>query len=194
MLFGEYARFRDKGKHIVVKPGDKLPVKGLDVQIVSSDGALLASPLAGAGQPNPDCAKEPPATPDQSENAHSIGMVISYGSFRTVDLGDLSHDKELGLVCPANKLGTAQLFMVSHHGTADNSAPLVHALHPQAAIVDNGAKKGGSAEVWQTLHDTPGLQDIWQLHYAVAAGKDHNSSDPFLAKLDEQYARVCGSR
>jgi beta-lactamase superfamily II metal-dependent hydrolase len=185
VLFGEYARFRDKGNHMVVKPGDKLPVKGLDVQIVASDGALIASPLAGAGQPNPDCAKEPPATPDKSENAHSIGIVVTYGSFRAVDLGDLSHDKELGLVCPDNKLGTAQLFMVSHHGTDANSAPLVHALHPQAAIMDNGAKKGGAAEVWQTLHDTPGLEDIWQLHYAVAAGKDHNSSDPFLANLDD---------
>ncbi len=185
VLFGEYARFRDKGHHILVKPGDKLPIKGLDVEIVASDGAGLTSPLPGAGQPNPDCANVKPPAPDQTENAHSIGMVVSYGGFRAVDLGDLSEDKELGLVCPVNKLGTAQLFMVSHHGTTPNSPALVHAVHPEAAIEDDGAKKGGLAIVWQTLHDTPGLADIWQLHYAVAAGKDHNSSDPFLANLDE---------
>jgi beta-lactamase superfamily II metal-dependent hydrolase len=197
VLFGEYSRFRDKGNHIVVKPGDKVPVKGLEVEIVSSDGALIASPLAGAGagQPNPDCAGLQPPAPDRSENAHSIGMVVTYGSFRAVDLGDLTKDKEYGLVCPANKLGTVQLFMVSHHGLdQSNSAALVHALHPQVAIMNNGARKGGVAEVWQLIHDTPGLEDFWQLHYSLAAAKDHNSADPFIANIDEncqgQWLRV----
>jgi competence protein ComEC len=186
VLFGEYSRFRDKGNHIVVKPGDKLPVKGLDVEIVSADGALIPSPLPGAGQPNPDCANLQPPAPDKSENAHSIGMVVSYGSFRAVDLGDLTKDKEFGLVCPDNKLGTVQLFMVSHHGIdQSNSAALVHALHPQVAIMNNGAKKGGAPEVWQLIHDSPGLEDFWQLHYSVLAGKDHNSPDPFIANIDE---------
>jgi competence protein ComEC len=188
VLYGEYSRFRDKGNHIVVKPGDKVPVKGLDVEIVSSDGALIASPLAGAGagQPNPDCAGLQPPAPDRSENARSIGMVVTYGSFRAVDLGDLTKDKEYGLVCPDNKLGTVQLFMVSHHGLdQSNSAALVHALHPQVAIMNNGARKGGVAEVWQLIHDTPGLEDFWQLHYSLAAAKDHNSADPFIANIDE---------
>jgi beta-lactamase superfamily II metal-dependent hydrolase len=186
VLYGEYSRMRDKGNHIIVKPGDKLPIKGLDVEIVSSDGALIASPLEGAGQPNPDCAGLQPPPPDQTENAHSIGMVVTYGSFRAVDLGDLTKDKEYGLVCPNNKLGTVELFMVSHHGMdISNSAALVHALHPQVAIMNNGARKGGAPEAWQTVHDSPGLEDFWQLHYAVAAGKDHNSPDPFVANIDE---------
>ena len=186
VLYGEYSRMRDKGNHIIVKPGDKLPIKGLDVEIVSADGALIASPLEGAGQPNPDCAGLQPPPPDRSENAHSIGMVVTYGSFRAVDLGDLTKDKEYGLVCPNNKLGTVELFMVSHHGMdISNSAALVHALHPQVAIMNNGARKGGAPEAWQTVHDSPGLEDFWQLHYAVAAGKDHNSPDPFVANIDE---------
>ena len=186
VLYGEYSRMRDKGNHIIVKPGDKLPIKGLDVEIVSADGALIASPLEGAGQPNPDCAGLQPPPPDRSENAHSIGMVVTYGSFRAVDLGDLTKDKEYGLVCPNNKLGTVELFMVSHHGIdISNSAALVHALHPQVAIMNNGARKGGAPEAWQTVHDSPGLEDFWQLHYSVAAGKDHNSPDPFVANIDE---------
>lgn len=186
ILFGEYSGVRDKGTHLIVKPGDKVPIKGLDVQIVAADGNVLASPLPGAGQPNSDCAGYQPPKADQSENAHSIGMVVTYGGFRAVDLGDLSDDKEYPLVCPNNKLGTAELFMVSHHGTASSdSAPLVHALHPRVAIMNNGPRKGGAAEVWQTVHDTPGLEDFWQLHFAIAAGKDHNSPDPFIANLDE---------
>ena len=186
VLFGEYSRMRGKGTHIVVKPGDKLPIKGLGVEIVSSDGALIASPLAGAGQPNPDCAGLQPSPPDQTENAHSIGMVVTYGSFRAVDLGDLTKDKEYGLVCPDNKLGTVELFMVSHHGMdISNSAALVHALHPRVAIMNNGARKGGAPAAWQIIHDSPGLEDLWQLHYSVAAGKEHNSPDPFVANIDE---------
>ena len=186
VLFGEYSRMRGKGTHIVVKPGDKLPIKGLGVEIVSSDGALIASPLAGAGQPNPDCAGLQPPPPDQTENAHSIGMVVTYGSFRAVDLGDLTKDKEYGLVCPDNKLGTVQLFMVSHHGMdISNSAALVHALHPRVAIMNNGARKGGAPAAWQIIHDSPGLEDLWQLHYSVAAGKEHNSPDSFVANIDE---------
>lgn len=186
VLFGEYKRFRDKGNHIVVKAGDKLPIRGMDVEIVSSDGGLISSPLAGAGQPNPDCAGLQPPAADKTENAHSIGIVVTYGSFRAIDLGDLTKDKEYGLVCPNNKLGTVQLFMLSHHGIdQSNSAAYVHAIHPEVAIMDNGAHKGGSPDVWQIVHDTPGVKDIWQIHYSVPAGKEHNSPDPFLANIDE---------
>ena len=186
VLFGEYKRFRDKGEHLVVKAGDKLPIKGIDVEIVSSDGGLISSPLPGAGQPNPDCSGLKPPAPDQSENAHAIGMVVTYGNFRAVDLADLTKDKEFGLVCPDNKLGTADLFMVSHHGLdQSNSAALVHAIHARVAIENNGSHKGGSPDVWQTIHDSPGMEDIWQLHYSVPAGQDHNSADPFLSNIDE---------
>jgi len=113
-------------------------------------------------------------------------MVVTYGSFRAVDLGDLTKDKEYGLVCPDNKLGTVDLFMVSHHGLdQSNSAALVHALHPQVAIMNNGSHKGGSPDVWQLIHDSPGMEDLWQLHYSVPAGKDHNSPDPFISNIDE---------
>ena len=186
VLFGEYARFRDRGEHLVAKPGDKLPVKGLDVEIVASDGALLPAPLAGAGQPNPDCNGLKPPEPDATEDAHSIGMVVTYGNFRAVDLADLTKDKEYELVCPVNKLGTADLFMVSQHGAdRSNSAALVHALHAQVAVMDNGSHKGGAPDVWQLIHDSPGMEDIWQLHYSVPAGQNHNSADPFIANIDE---------
>jgi hypothetical protein len=79
-----------------------------------------------------------------------------------------------------------ELFMVSHHGMdQSNSAALVHALHPQVAIMNNGSHKGGSPDVWQLIHDSPGMEDVWQVHYSVPAGKDHNSADPFLANIDE---------
>jgi len=103
-----------------------------------------------------------------------------------VDMGDLTWNKEYDLVCPENKIGPVDVYVVSHHGMNMSGSPQwVHALAPKVAIMDNGAKKGGSPEVWQTIHDTPGLQDLWQLHFAVAGGKEHNSSDTVIANVDE---------
>jgi len=186
-LFAAYSAYRDKGNHIVVKPGDKIPVKGLDVQVVSAAGDALSSPLAGAGQPNPECASFEKHDVDPSENARSIGFVLTWENFRMVDMGDLTWNKEYDLVCPVNKLGTVDLYLVSHHGMNMSGSPqFVHALHPRVAIMNNGARKGGSPGTWQVVHDSPGLEDLWQLHFAVAGGKDHNSSDTVIANVDEQ--------
>jgi competence protein ComEC len=186
VLFSEYKAFRAKGNHIEVKPGDKIPVKGLDVTVVSAGGRTLASPLPGAGQANPECASYKPMDEDKSENAQSVGVIVQFGDFRLADLGDLTWNKEHDLVCPVNKLGTVNAFVVSHHGTKTSDSPqLVRALAPKAAIENNGAKKGGSVEVWKTLHSTPGLADVWQLHFAVAGGKENNTADPFIANVDE---------
>ena len=186
VLFNAYSAFREKGRHIEVKPGDTIPIKGIDVKVLSAAGNALEKPLPGAGQANSECDNFQMKDPDPGENARSVGFLLTYGSFRMVDLGDLTWNKEKDLVCPMNKIGTVDLFVVSHHGiSASNSPQLVHALHPKVALMNNGAKKGGSPEIWQTLHDSAGLQDIWQIHFAVAGGKEHNSADPFLANVDE---------
>lgn len=184
--YAAYLAVLGKTKHLVVKPGDKVPVKGLNVEVVSSAGATITSPLDGAGQPNPNCASQPEAPVDPSENAASLGVLITYGDFRFLDLGDLTKKKELQLVCPNNLLGTVDLFLISHHGFSwSNAKAMVLALHPRAAININSAKKGGDAESWQIVHDSPGLQDIWALHYADASGDAHNSPKDFIANFDE---------
>lgn len=182
----EYQTAIASAKHIVARPGDKLPFKGLDITFVSADGAVLQTPLAGAGQPNAACQSVPKKELDTTENARSVGMEITFGRFKTVDLGDLTWNKELELMCPNNRLGTTDLLVVSHHGSDLSGSPaLVHALHPRVAIIDNGAKKGGSASTWDIIKSSPGLEDIWQLHYADAAGQEHNASDPNIANVDE---------
>ena len=153
-----------------VKPGDTIPFGGLDVQVVASNGDLISKPLEGAGQANDFCAAEQQKAADPSENARSVGMVFRFGKFRFVDLGDLTWNKELELACPANKIGTVDLYLTTHHGL-DQSNPkaIVHALHPKVAVMNNGARKGGSSSAWQIVSSSPGLQDLWQLHKAVAS-------------------------
>src|SRR5579863_3405962 len=88
-VYQAYVAQRGKGKHLEVKAGDTIPVAGIQVQVVTAAGKAIERPLAGAGQPNPSCAGYQPIKPDSGENAHSIGMLIAYGSFRAADLGDL---------------------------------------------------------------------------------------------------------
>ena len=51
-----YVPYVSKVPHTVLKPGDRIPVTGLDWHIVTSAGKVLKTPLPGAGKPNPLCA------------------------------------------------------------------------------------------------------------------------------------------
>lgn len=185
--YAEYQRVlaSTHAKQIVATPGEKLPVPGLDVTAISADGQVIAKPLQGAGKSNPYCEKSPITKADTTENARSLGVLIRFGSLRILDLGDLTADKERALMCPDNRLGTVDVLVVSHHGWyQSSSAALVDAVHPRVAIMDNGAKKGGSIPVLDTVRRSPGLQALWQLHYSDEGGTQHNTAEPFIANLD----------
>jgi len=172
--------------HVVVKPGWGIPIKGMEVKVLSAAGDHITSPLPGAGEANSYCASEPAAATDSTENARSVGVLITYGRFRFLDLGDLTKKKEIEIACPNNLLGTVDLFLVTHHGAdLSNSKAMVWALHPRVAVIDNGARKGSSPAAWQIVHDSPGLEDLWQLHYAAESDKDHNVSDERIANVKE---------
>jgi len=190
-----YASVRDQGghQHILAKPGLKLPVNGIDVEVVSAATELIGKPLPGAGAANPLCSEFQPKDETKDpllagENAQSVGTVISLGKFRMVDFGDLTWNHEHGLACPRNLVGSVDLYLTTHHGQNISGLPmLVYALHPRAAVMNNGTKKGGASETFQILHKAPGLNDLWQLHYAVDA-KELNSPADLIANLDESTA------
>ncbi len=185
-LFNAYTATRDKGNHLLVKPGDRVPIKGLDVEILTAAGNVLTRALPNAGQPNPYCASTKPKEEDKSENARSVGSVIAYGKFRLLDLGDLTWNKELDLVCPDNRIGTVDVYLTSHHGLSQSGSPaLVDAVHPRVAIMNNGATKGGNPDAWQVVHDVPGLEGLWQLHTAEASGS-HNTDAEMIANPDSK--------
>src|SRR6185436_20597350 len=175
---------------MVAKPGDKVPIEGLDWRIVTSAGAALKTALPGGGKPNPACAgvapKEASATDD---NAQSVGSAITFGQFRAIDLGDLLWNKENELVCPNNPVGTVDVFFVTHHGLdLSNSPALVHAVQPRVAIMQNGTRKGAGTETMKTMRSSAGLEDIWQLHWSYNAGIELNSAGVFIANVDEPAA------
>ena len=174
-------------KHTIAKPGDTVTVAGLDWRIVSSAGELLKTPLPGMGGPNPYCANFKPQAPDPSENAQSVGSIITFGKFRVAHLGDLTWNKEADLMCPNNRVGTVDLFVVSHHGQAiSNSEVLVHALHPRVAIMNNGTRKGGQPDAMKILYSSPGLEDLWQIHFSLLGGQEYTAPGMFIANLPDQ--------
>ena len=174
--------------HLIAKPGDILPIKGMDATILSADGNLIPNrdlvprATATSSLPNPLCASTPAPPADTTENSRSLGIKITFGSFSLLDLGDLTSDKEYDLVCPTNRIGTVDLLVVSHHGWYQSSSPIfLHALHPRVAIMDNGETKGGSIPVLDTMLHSPGLEDLYQLHYSAEGAATHNTKPENIA-------------
>lgn len=178
------------GARTIAKPGDKIPIKGLDVEVLTADSKVLKKPIAGApgaGKPNPACASyKKQAENTDLDNAASLALVFQYGKFRTVNMGDFVYNLEGDLMCPNNPIGTIDLYLTSHHGTDQSgSAALVHALQPRVAVMHNGTRKGGALPVYQVLHTSPGLEDLWQLHWSYTGGLENNAPGVFIANIED---------
>lgn len=172
-----------EGKRWSVKAGDKLPFKHVSVTIVSSNGQLLPTPV-GRPAPNPLCANAALKDPDPGEDALSVGFLVSLGKFQFLDLGDLSWNKEHELACPENRVGEIDLYQVTMHGMPMSGAPQqVWSAKPTVAIMNNGPRKGGTPAAYETVRKSPGLQDLWQVHYAMGSDKDHNTDERMIANL-----------
>lgn len=176
------------GKRTIVKPGDKVKMAGLDITTVASANQFIRRNLPGGGGQNAACAgvtpKDEGAYPDP-DNGDSAGFVLAYGDFRTIDLGDLTWNGELELMCPTNRIGTVDLYLTSHHGLEKSGSPaLVHALRPRVVVMNNGTRKGGTPDAFAVLQEAAGIEDLWQLHWSYNVGLE-NAPARFIANVDE---------
>jgi beta-lactamase superfamily II metal-dependent hydrolase len=182
-----YPKLYASAKHTIAKPGDRIELKGVDARVVAAAGKVIANPLPGAGSRNPFCESYKPKDPDPTENAQSVGTHFTFGRFKTVHMGDLTWNKESELMCPANRLGSVDLFIVSHHGQAiSNSEVLVHALSPRVAIMNNGTRKGGQPDAMKVLFSAPGLEDLWQIHFSQLSGQEYTVPGVFIANNTDE--------
>ena len=187
-----YEKAIASGAHRVITPGEKIAVKGLDVTVLTAAGKHIER----RGEPNPYCAGLAPVEGESGENPQSAGVLIQFGKFRFVDPGDIVWNEELALECPDNKVGKVDVYLTAHHAT-HVSPKSVYGLAPRVIVMDNGPRKGGLPNAWNVLHEMPGLEDIWQLHFSITGGKEHNPADPFIANLEEHcqglYLKVSAS-
>lgn len=179
-----YVAAFEKGQHKTISPGMSIPVKDLNVTVVAAGGAAInrrgdANSFCTGLEAHPDNEKG-----EMGEDPQSAGIVAEFGKFRFLDLADLTWNKQLALFCPENRVGKIDVYLTSRHG--GDSPKAFEAISPRVAIMNNGPRKGGAATAWHTLKDTPGLEDIWQLHFAIAGGKEANSPDTFVSNVDEQ--------
>ncbi len=185
-LNGEYRDLYTKTKHTVAKPGDKINVAGLDWRIVSSAAQVIKTPIQGRATANPLCAAYTPATGIQlTEDDQSVGSVIQFGRFRTMLLGDLTLNRQFDLMCPQNRIGTLDLLLAGRHGNV-NGEFLVHPLRPRAVVTNNGTRKGGQPEAMKIFHSSPGVEDVWQIHFSQLAGQEYAVPGMFIANLYDQ--------
>jgi len=195
------------GKRTIVRPGDEIPLKGVQALVVSSNGQILSKTVPGGG-PNPLCADAEQKAPVAPENQRTVGVLLTYGKFRFLDLIDLDWEKEMELACPVNKLGQVAIYQTSRHGSLDGAgAPaFLGAIRPQVVVVNNGPHKGmGQVDnnvksltppgthtaayeknSYQRLAKIPGIEGIWQGHLSLL-DKDphHNTSEEMIANLED---------
>jgi competence protein ComEC len=203
--FDKFKSGRDTGHHIAVKPGDKVPVQGLDVTVVTGGGKELAKPMHGAGQKNPACSQVKDIHEDDAEDGQSVGVVLANGKFRFVYLGDLTWNSSNRLFCPTNKVGTVDVYLVTHHaqsmsnelgeyyhGLSCCSAAEVHGLNPRVGLLSMGKEGHGSGtpDAIKMVLETPGL-DLWQTEKITGGGEaGFNTKDDMIANLGARSEKV----
>jgi beta-lactamase superfamily II metal-dependent hydrolase len=167
-LFSTYRQLV-AGKRRILKAGERLPLTGAQIDVVASNGAVLDHPLEGAAA-NPLCVKEKAKPADHTEEGRSVGILLTVGKFRYLNLGDLPWERELALACPIDNLGIVTLFDASSHGfdQSKSGAPaFVWAIDPQIVVINNAEHKGLNAQAWDTISRIPRVQGIWQQHVSL---------------------------
>jgi hypothetical protein len=195
----KYLKAREDSRHTIVRPGDAIGIKGIEVRVLCAGGKILSKPLPGAGQPNPAGEGVDKRGDDDAEDAQSIGVLATYGSFRFVYLGDLTWNIAHSLFFPRNRVGTADAYLITHHaqslpksmgdyyyGLSSCPKSEVHGLRPRVAILSLGANghRQGTSEAMENVRSSPGLEDLWQTEFIEAGGeKGHNSPKDFIANI-----------
>jgi competence protein ComEC len=209
LMWSNYVHAREKSKHLVVRPGEHVPINGVDALVVTSAGVVLGKPLEGAGQPNPACEGLDFREDVYMEDGQSVGLLISVGKFRFVNLGDLTWNRSMALFCPDNLIGKADVYVVTHHGQnltrqwgdhfyGLSSCPPSEAggLQPRVAFLTMGARghtfgMGATPACMEALKGSSRMEGLWETNKVVSgAEKDYNPPDDFIANVGEDTRRV----
>jgi glyoxylase-like metal-dependent hydrolase (beta-lactamase superfamily II) len=201
-LYATYTKAIEKGHRISVKAGDVVPIKGIEMKVVCAGGKVIAAPLPGAGQPDVYCEGVERRGVDDAEDAQSIGVLVSFGAFRFIYLGDLTWNESLDLFCPRNKVGTVDAYLITHHAQSYDAAmgayyfglsaapkAEVHGLHPRVAILSLGSMghRLGNSRAMETVHSSPALEDLWQTDLVREGGESkHNAPEQFIANITDE--------
>jgi beta-lactamase superfamily II metal-dependent hydrolase len=184
-------RLASKGQSRTLKPGDEIALKQQEgmppVRLRCLCGLGVTVPDRPGAPANAVAAEHKPQAEDRTDNARSLGFLLSYGGFRFLDLGDLTWNIEYKLVSPTDKVGPVDVYQVTHHGLEISNNPvLIKTVNPRVAVFNNGARKGGHPQVTATLRRLPEIQAIYQMHRNVLVGAQENTDPALIANPDEK--------
>jgi beta-lactamase superfamily II metal-dependent hydrolase len=181
-----------QGKSVALKPGDTIKVRPpvkylppLQILVLAANGIVLGE-QPGAPQIKACGPNFQPKPEDKTDNANSVGILLSFGRFKFFDGGDLTWNIEDRLVCPKNLVGAVDVYQSDHHGLdVSNNPALIGALNPRVAIINNGPRKGGEVHTFATLKSVPEIEAIYQLHRNVRTTEKDNAPPAFVANDEE---------
>ncbi len=190
----EYLEF-PAGRRAVISPGEELPLQQggllLSLRCLCARQKTIAPPTTDLPA-NDYCGQALGRPIDDSDNANSIVLLLSFGLFRFYDGGDLTWNVEKKLVCPINLVGKIDVYQVTHHGLdMSNNPVLIKTLAPTVAVMNNGATKGCEPYTFTTLKGLTSLQAIYQVHRNLIADSQLNTEAAYIANADQKCAGNC---
>jgi beta-lactamase superfamily II metal-dependent hydrolase/catechol 2,3-dioxygenase-like lactoylglutathione lyase family enzyme len=124
--------------------------------------------------------------PDESDNARSIALVLTYGRFKFFAGGDITWNVEHHLAQPTNRIGKVDLYQVTHHGLdLSNNPVLLKALNPTVCVSMNGPRKGIEPNTFKAIKGLSSVKAIYQIHYNTQFGDAGNTGSEFIANPKE---------
>jgi beta-lactamase superfamily II metal-dependent hydrolase len=186
-------------KWTTLKPGDEIPLKQAPgsppVKLLCVCGNEDVVPEKPGAVSNPIAREHRPQPIDTSDNAKSLGFVLSFGTWRFLDLGDLTWNIEHKLVSPSDRIGPIDVYQVTHHGLEISNNPvLIHTVAPRVAICNNGPRKGGHPTVIGTLRRVKGIEAIYQVHRNLFATDAENTEPDKIANDGRKKEAGAGIR
>jgi beta-lactamase superfamily II metal-dependent hydrolase len=179
------------GKSQTLRAGDEIKLTQAEgapplrlLCLCANEQVLPEKPGAAA---NPLAREHKPKPVDTSDNAKSLGFLLSYGGFRFLDLGDLTWNIEYKLVSPSDRVGPVDVYQATHHGLdISNNPVLINTVRPRVAVFNNGPRKGAEPAVTTALRRSPEIQAIYQVHRNLGVGAQENTEPELIANPDEK--------